>query len=79
MMPNTAQMVRVWSRIRGLKLETEVVPTLRGVGMDIGMGSPCPAPAVHWIGGSPGESGLQAHERVLVYVHGKSICKSFAL
>ncbi len=75
MMPNTTQMVRVWSRIRGVKLKTEVVPTtLPGVDVDVTARSP--APKVHWIGGFPGESGLQGHERVLLYVHGACICQA---
>jgi hypothetical protein len=71
MMPNTTRMVRIWSRIRGVKLKTEVVsPTLSSGDVCV----TCPAPVVHWIGGSPGESGLQDHERVLVYVHGMCMC-----
>lgn len=73
LMPNTTRMVRTWSRGQGVELKTEVVPPLP----DIDLSVPCPDPAVHWIGGWPGESGLQDHERVLVYVHGTYLCKTF--
>ena len=76
MMPNTPLMVRMWSRIRSVELKTEVVPTTLLPVVDVTAPSPAPAPVVHWIGGSPGENGLQAHERVLLYVHGTCICKT---
>ena len=76
LMPNTPLMVRMWSRIRSVELKTEVVPTTLLPVVDVTTPSPAPAPLVHWIGGSPGENGLQAHERVLLYVHGTCICKT---
>jgi len=88
MMPNTTQLVRVWSRIRGVNLKTEVVRTSTSntsntllpdvdadADVDVDLNAPCPAPAVHWLGGFPGEDGLQDDERVLVYIHGTCICK----
>ena len=74
MMPNTPLIVRMWSRLRSVELKTEVVPTTLLPRVEVT--TPSPAPAVHWIGGSPDENGLQDHERVLLYIHGTCICKA---